>query len=252
VLGRLDNDTGSSVTYITPNQITKDTLTVTAADEDYVTKSIIVFNVNDIYPAVDSLIVNKKVFKNLDDTIWYNASYNENVTILSWVRDFDKNDSLKYTWIVRDPAMVITMVDAKLVLNMPQNKLIDTVLLTIVDGVFAKNLKVFLNVNQPEPVIDSIKLRTIVYSNLNNTVMDSAVFPDTIGINIYAHDLQIDTVTVGCDAILKSRITKISPVLFRYLTFDSTYTDTLTISAKDTKNNINRKKIVLNVKENSN
>jgi hypothetical protein len=250
--GKLGNDTGSSVSYTTPNQIIKDTITVTAADDDYITKSVIVINVDDIYPAIDSLIVNKKVYKNIEDTIWYNASYNEQVTILSWARDFDKIDSLKYTWKVRDPAMIISMADAKLVLKIPQNKIIDTVLLSIIDGAYAKKLQFFINVNQPEPVIDSIKLRTIVYNDLTKNVLDSAVFPDTLGIIIYSHDLQDDTVTVGCEAILKSRISKVTPVLFRYLTFDSTYTDTLSISVKDTKNNTSRKKVILNVKEKSN
>jgi hypothetical protein len=250
--GKLDNDTGSSVSYTTPNQIIKDTIMVTAADDDYITKSVIVINVDDIYPAIDSLIVNKKVYKNIEDTIWYNASYNEQVTILSWARDFDKIDSLKYTWKVRDPAMIISMADAKLVLKIPQNKIIDTVLLSIIDGAYAKKLQFFINVNQPEPVIDSIKLRTIVYNDLTKNVLDSAVFPDTLGIIIYSHDLQDDTVTVGCEAILKSRISKVTPVLFRYLTFDSTYTDTLSISVKDTKNNTSRKKVILNVKEKSN
>jgi hypothetical protein len=246
--GVLDKDTGKSVTYTAPGILTNDTITVTVSDNEYSVKSIINVNVNDVFPVFDSLAINKKAYKSPVDTVRYLAYYGEQIMITTWIRDIDRIDTVNYLWNFNDVAMVKSKVDNRVILQAQGNRVIDTVTLLITDGTISKKFKVFINVDAPEPSIDSIKFGNSIYKSLQKAIMESAVYPDTFGIILYAHDLQGDTISSGCESMVKSRISKVATDVYKYSTLDSTYTDTITISVKDTKNNTSKNKIILDIK----
>lgn len=248
--GKLEADTGLSVMYTSPNQLMKDTITITVSDNELVTKSIVIFNVNDLNPVFDSITVNKNISKK--DSVWYSAFFREQIIITCWIRDLDKTDTAKYIWKVSDTTMVISKIENRMIIKTSAVQRTDTVRLSVIDGLYSKNFMVYINNYQPEPVIDSLTLRDIVYKNMQKDIIDSATYPDTIGINIYAHDIQNDTISIGCESIIKGRVTRMLPSVFRYIAKDSSYIDTVSVTVQDTKNNKNVKKVILKIKDGKN
>jgi hypothetical protein len=244
--GKLEIDTGLSVIYISPNQILKDTLTISASDNELVTKAFIVFNVNDLYPVFDSVTINKNVYKK--DSISYPAYFKEQIIITCWIRDLDKADTTKFAWDVSDSTMINSRIGNRIIVQTTATQRKDTVRLLIEDGLYSKKYQFYINNYQPEPVIDSIKIREIVYKNMQREIVDSAKYPDTVGINIFTHDFQNDSISVSCESLIKGRITRSLASEYRYFVQDSTCVDTVSITVLDTKNNKNGKKVVLKIK----
>lgn len=249
--GRLNTDTGSAVVYSAPSFITRDTITVTVSDNELTVKSQIIINIHDVFPVFDSLKINNKRYINPGDTAWYQGFYNEQVVVTTWIRDLDNADTMKYSWNIKDSSRVTSKVENRLILRTLSIKGVDTLSLSVVDGAFNKVFKIFLNVNSPEPVIDSIIIDSAVFKNIQKEIVYAAVYPDTLAVSVFARDLQGDPLTIGFESIYKNGISKISQTMSNYVTADSTYTDTLTISVNDTKN-YTIKKISLNVKGSEN
>jgi hypothetical protein len=195
--------------------------------------------------------INSKNYKNLLDTAWYEAFYDEQIIVTTWIRDLDNADTMKYSWKIKDSSRVTTKVDNRLVLRTHFTRSIDTLSLSIVDGAVSKEFKVHLNVNSPEPVIDSILIDSTAFKNSEKDIVYTAAYPDTLTVSVFARDLQGDPITIGCESLLKNRVSKISATMNNYVTVDSSYTDTVTISVHDTKNYTIRK-IYLNVKGSGN
>jgi hypothetical protein len=248
--GKLETDTGLSVFYNSPNQILKDTITISVSDNESVTKSIIVFAVNDLYPVMDSITINKNIFKK--DSIRYSAYFREQIIITCWIRDLDKTDTAKFIWKVSDSTMINSRIENRIIIQIPAIQRTDTIHLTVVDGVYSKNYLLYTDNFQPEPVIDSLKIHEVLYKNMQKEIVDSAKFPDTIGINIYARDYQNDSISFGCESLIKNRITRMQPSEFRYILKDSIYIDTVSVTVQDTKNNKNVKKVILKIKDGKN
>jgi hypothetical protein len=249
--GKLNIDSGTTVVYSAPSFITRDTITVTLSDNELTAKSLIIVNVHDIFPVIDSMRINSKNYKNLLDTAWYEAFYDEQIIVTTWIRDLDNADTMKYSWKIKDSSRVTTKVDNRLVLRTHFTRSIDTLSLSIVDGAVSKEFKVLLNVNSPEPVIDSILIDSTAFKNSEKDIVYTAAYPDTLTVSVFARDFQGDPITIGCESLLKNRVSKISATMNNYVTVDSSYTDTVTISVHDTKNYTIRK-IYLNVKGSGN
>lgn len=249
--GKLNSDTGNMVVYSAPSLITRDTVTVTVSDNELTAKSLIIVNIHDIFPVFDSLKINSKNYTNPGDTAWYQAFYNEQIVVTTWIRDLDNADTVKYSWKIKDSSRVTSKVENRLILRTNSVKGVDTLSLSIIDGTLTDVFKVFLNVNSPEPVIDSIIIDSTVFKDVQKDFVYVAVHPDTLTVSVFARDLQEDALTIGCESLYKNRISKISQTMSNYVTVDSTYTDTLMISVNDTKNYTIRK-IYLNVKGSGN
>ncbi len=248
--GKLETDTGLSVVYTTPNQLLKDTITISVSDNELVTKSIIVFNVADLFPVFDSITVNNVISKK--DTAMYSAFFKEQIIITCWIRDLDKADTAKFTWKVLDSTMISSSIANRIVIKTSSIQRTDTVRLSVVDGVYSKDYMIYIKNYQPEPVLDSITLRNIVYKNMQKDIVDSATYPDTVGINIFAIDPQNDSISIACESFVKAKITKTQPSMFKYIARDTTCVDTVSVTVQDTKNNKNVKKVILKIKDGKN
>jgi hypothetical protein len=248
--GKLDTDTGLTVFYTPPNQLQKDSITISVSDNESVIKSYIVFNVNDLYPVFDSLTINKTSYKK--DSAAYIAYFKEQVVLTGWIRDLDKTDTARFTWKVSDSTMINSRIENRMIIQTTAIQRTDTIRLTVVDGSYTRTFLMYINNYQPEPVIDSLKIHEILYKNMQKDVIDSAKYPDTVGINIFAHDYQNDTISFECESLIKGRIVKVQPSVFKYILKDSVCVDTVSLTVQDTKFNKNVKKVILKIKDGKN
>jgi hypothetical protein len=148
--------------------------------------------------------------------------------------------------------MISSKIENRIIIKTTAIQRTDTIRLSVVDGVYSKNYMIFINNYQPEPVIDSITLRNVVYKNMQKEIIDSATYRDTVAISIFAHDIQNDTISIGCESFIKAKITKVQLSVFRYIAIDSTCIDTVSVTVQDTKNNKNVKKVILKIKDGKN
>ena len=133
---RLSSISDSGVIYTTAASLGRDTLVISISDRQLTTRQKIVFQIADLIPVFDSLLVGNLHFTDEASLYFYTTTPGDSFLVSIYMRDFDKKDTVKYIWSANDPEIISTSLGNRAKIVLPNNVYRDTIVVTIQDGTF--------------------------------------------------------------------------------------------------------------------
>lgn len=133
---RLSSISDSGIIYTTSASLGRDTLVISISDRQLTTRQRIVFQISDLIPVFDSLLVGNLHFTDEASLYFYTTTPGDSFLVSIYMRDFDKKDTVRYLWSANDPEIISTSLGSRAKIVLPHNVYRDTIVVTIQDGTF--------------------------------------------------------------------------------------------------------------------
>ena len=238
---RLKNVSDTAALYLCKDTIYRDTITFLLSDKHLGTAlRQVVIDVNNRYPILDSVRCADTLFKTADSLYVKTASVNDSLAIRVYCHDPDAGDSAAVRWsfsgVANDTARFKNISGNQAVYVCKDSLFRDTCGVLIIDkrkAITRKRLSIAI-INR-YPVIDSVQCGDSLFKSSSALYTRAAAAMDSLPIAVFAHDP--DSADALKDTLYSSSkvvpLRSAAPMQYRYVSKDSTYTDTLTILVKD-------------------
>lgn len=242
----------SGTFYTTPSKITKDTLVLSVSDGELTATKKLIVDIKNIVPVFDSLKVNNSSYKVSDSMFSIEVFVGDTLNLAVYARDLDPAvDTLKYIWKAGNPAALFSITKWMAKYKCPLKVTIDTVTFLIVDGLDSIEKTVRVNIGSQAPVIDSLKIDSVKFSGTQSTFSDTAAARDTVEFKAFAHDNDHqDLVSFRWKALNSAQmVAETTPNKVKYVCKDTSYVDTISVTAMDNYGNSSIKAVELTIEK---